>query len=146
MGEDPIFFSFWRSSFKLEFNDCHCMLGQKEDEARWPICISVKQRRRRWGVWECRLISHSSFISLILVSGGVMFGTLKLGVLPKRCDATRNRCCFNLGPDLSKHEYITSSMSPTVFLQRYCILSAAFTTHRNTSCQVLHKETWTTAQ
>lgn len=38
-----------------------------------------------------------------------MFGTSKLCVLPKRCDAKRNRCCFNLEPDLSKHEYITHS-------------------------------------
>lgn len=34
----------------------------------------------------------------------------KLRVLPKRCDAKRNRCCFNLEPDLSKHEYITCSI------------------------------------
>lgn len=39
-----------------------------------------------------------------------MFGTSKLYVLPKRCDAKRNRCCFNLEPDLSKHEYITFSI------------------------------------
>lgn len=39
-----------------------------------------------------------------------MFGTSKLCVLPKRCDAKRNRCCFNLEPDLSKHEYITCSI------------------------------------
>lgn len=31
----------------------------------------------------------------------------KLRVLPKRRDAKRNRCCFNLELDLSKREYIT---------------------------------------
>lgn len=39
-----------------------------------------------------------------------MFGTSKLCVLPKRCDAKKNRCCFNLEPDLSKHEYIRCSI------------------------------------
>lgn len=54
-------------------------------------------------------IIHPLF-SCVLVSGGVMFGTLKLCVLPKRCDAKRNRCCFNLEPDLSKHAYIMCSI------------------------------------
>lgn len=39
-----------------------------------------------------------------------MFGTSKLCVLPKRCEAKKNRCCFNLEPDLSKHEYIRRSI------------------------------------
>lgn len=42
-----------------------------------------------------------------------MFGTWKLCVLPKRCDAKRNRCCLNLEPDLSKHEYIRCSIPPS---------------------------------
>lgn len=75
-----------------------------------------------------------------------MFGTSKLCVLPKRCDAKRNRCCFNLEPDLSKLEYITFSIhiSPptrTVFLQCCCILGALFTADGNVSCQALHKRT-----
>lgn len=50
-----------------------------------------------------------------------MFGTLKLRVLPKRCDAKRNRCCFNLESDLSKHEYITRNILHRQLTRSHCI-------------------------
>lgn len=59
-----------------------------------------------------------------------MFGMSELRVLPKRCDAKRKRRCFNLEPDLSKHEYIMDAMphihgcASTIFLQRDCNISA----------------------
>ena len=78
----------------------------------------------------CRLIYHPAFISPVISSGGVMFGMSELRVLPKRCDAKRKRCCCNLEPDLSKHEYIMYAMphlhggASTIFSPRYCKLSA----------------------
>lgn len=75
----------------------HFCLGEEENTR-----VGCKERLQ-----NSRLIYHSSFISRAKVSRGVIFGTSKLCVLPKRCDAKRNRCCFNLEPDLSKHEYIT---------------------------------------
>lgn len=59
-----------------------------------------------------------------------MFGMSELRVLPKRCDAKRKRCCFNLEPDLSKHEYIMAATphlhgcASTIFLLRHCKLGA----------------------
>lgn len=81
------------------------------------------------GLWICRLIYHSAFISSVIASGGVMFGMSELRVLPKRCDAKRKRCCFNLEPDLSKHEYIMPmphlhGCASTIFLPCDCKLSA----------------------
>lgn len=58
-----------------------------------------------------------------------MFGMSELRVLPKRTDAKRKRCCFNLEPDLSKHEYIMDAMphlhgcASTIFLPRDCKVS-----------------------
>lgn len=58
-----------------------------------------------------------------------MFGMSELRVLPKRTDAKRKRCCFNLEPDLSKHEYIMDAMphlhgcASTIFLPCDCKVS-----------------------
>lgn len=111
------------------------------------FCLAEEKNKRvgyiAEGCKKGRLIYYSSFISLVLVSGGVMFGTSKLCVLPKSCDAKRNRCCFNLEPDLSKHEYIIFSIphpsARNVFLQCFCILGSLFTGDSNVSCQALHK-------
>lgn len=114
-GELPYIF-LPASCYTPEFKDCHCMLGQMGMKLNDLFAFPCRRGEGGEGgvcsgrLWKCRLIYHSSFISLVLVSGGVMFGTSKLCVLPKRCDAKRNRCCFNLEPDLSKHEYITCSI------------------------------------
>lgn len=59
-----------------------------------------------------------------------MFGMSELRVVPRRCDAKRKRCCFNLEPDLSKHEYIMDVMphihgsASIIILPRDCNISA----------------------
>lgn len=91
-----------RAKRRMKLNDLFAFLSRWGEEQEGEVFTG--------GLWICGLIYHSPFISLVLVSGGVMFGTSKLCVLPKRCDAKRNRCCFNLEPDLSKHEYIMCSI------------------------------------
>lgn len=85
----------------MKLDDLFAFPGEEENR---------RASRGAEGGGKRRLIYHSSFIPLVLVSGGVMFGTSKLRVLPRRCDAKKKRCCFNLEPDLRKHEYIRCSI------------------------------------